>query len=135
MIPWSPLARGLLTRRPGNAQAEITSRAESDELLQLYQSSQDKEIVVAAARIADQRGVKLAQVALAWLLSNPVLIAPIVGVSKLQHLEDAAGAVKTKLTAEEIETLERPYEARPTMGITPPFRYPRPGAVHDRNPA
>lgn len=131
VIPWSPLARGLLARRPDNAN---TARAESDGLIQHYHSPQDREIIARVADAAGQRGVTPSQVALAWLLSKPALAAPILGVSKLQHLEDAVGAVDIQLTREEIDALERPYQAKPSLGITPPFRFPRPGAVHDRNP-
>jgi aryl-alcohol dehydrogenase-like predicted oxidoreductase len=132
MIPWSPLARGLLARKPAATNAENTSRAESDNLYQLYQTLQDKEIVETVARIAEQRGVKPAQVALAWLLAKPGVTAPIVGASKLHHLEDAVAAVDVKLTDQEVEALEHPYQPKPSWGITPPFNYPKPGAVHDR---
>jgi diketogulonate reductase-like aldo/keto reductase len=71
-------------------------------------------------------------VALAWLLSKPTVAAPIVGASKLSHLEDTAAAVELRLTADEIEALEHPYQPKPHMGITPPFRMPLSGAVHDR---
>jgi aryl-alcohol dehydrogenase-like predicted oxidoreductase len=127
MIPWSPLARGVLTRKP-----TVTERSASDSLLSYYQSPQDEAITEIAAQIAEQRGIKPVQVALAWLLSKPALTAPIVGVSKLHHLEDAAASVTIKLTIEEIAALEQLYLPKPTLGITPPFRYPQPGAVHDR---
>ncbi len=133
MIPWSPLARGLLARGPEDFGTQITPRAESDALLQHYHEPQDREIIQQVAVIAQQRGITPAQVALAWLLSRPALAAPILGVSKLRHLEDAVGAVDVHLTADEIAALERPYQARPSLGITPPFRFPRPGAVHDRD--
>jgi aryl-alcohol dehydrogenase-like predicted oxidoreductase len=132
VIPWSPLARGALARKPAGAQTP-TSRSASDEILRFYQAPQDAEIAEAVAQIAERRGVKPAQVALAWLLSKPALAAPIVGASRLQHLEDAAAAVDIKLTVEEIAALERPYRPKPTLGITPPFRYPELGAVHDRS--
>jgi 1-deoxyxylulose-5-phosphate synthase len=132
VIPWSPLARGALTRKPTGA-SSTTARSVSDPTLQFYQTAQDAEIAEAVAQVAEQRGVKPAQVALAWLLSKPALTAPIAGTSKLRHLEDAAAAVDVKLTSEEIAALERPYRPKPTLGITPPFSYPRPGAVHDRN--
>jgi 1-deoxyxylulose-5-phosphate synthase len=130
MIPWSPQARGLLARKPTSE--EKTPRAEADQFAQHYQAFQDSAIVDAVVRTAERRGIKPAQVALAWLLSKPVLTAPIVGASKLHHLEDAADAVEIRLTTEEIEALECLYQPKPSFGITPPFRYPKPGAVHDR---
>ena len=144
MIPWSPLARGLLARSPaadrasgaiageGGAVAAPTERAASDPLVQFYQTDADQQIRQTVAAIADDRGVKPSQVALAWLFRQPALAAPIVGVSKLNHLEDAIGAVGIELTDEECERLESPYVARPTIGITPPFGPPRPGRIHDR---
>jgi aryl-alcohol dehydrogenase-like predicted oxidoreductase len=110
----------------------MTVRASGDPLIQFYASPQDQEIVAAVNRVAEQRGVKAAQVALAWLLSKPALAAPIVGASKLYHLEDAAAAVDVVLAAEEIAQLERPYLPKPTMGITPPYNYPKAGVLHDR---
>lgn len=133
MIPWSPLARGILGRRPEPNQ-QSTTRAETDRLLWFYQSPADQAIIEAVAQVADQRGVTMAQVALAWLLSRPTVTAPIVGMTKLSHLEDAVGAVDIRLTTEEIAMLERPYQSLPTMGITPPFQAPQPGIIHDRNP-
>ncbi len=131
MIPWSPLARGLLARKPD--ETETTSRSHSDGLIQLYQSPCDRAIALRVGEVAAQRGIKPSQVALAWLLSKPVVTAPIVGVSKLQHLEDAVSATEIQLTSEECEYLETLYQPKPTVGITPPFSYPKSGAVHDRH--
>ena len=130
MTPWSPLARGILAR--ADIPGEKTDRSEADPILALFRTPADREIVAQVARIAGQRGVKPAQVALAWLLAKPAVAAPIIGASKLPHLQVAAAAVELELTAEEIEALERPYCPRPHAGITPPFRMPPPGAVHDR---
>lgn len=129
VIPWSPLARGLLAR---GTLDETTSRSESDGLLKWYQLPQDREIVERVAALAQQRGATSAQIATAWMLSKPAITAPIIGVSKLNHLDDMAAAVEIELTPEEIEHLEERYQARPTIGISPPFASPRPGAVHDR---
>jgi aryl-alcohol dehydrogenase-like predicted oxidoreductase len=133
------LARGMLARGPALATAENrienTMRAESDSSLQFYSAPQDQEIDRAVACMAEKRRIKPAQVALAWLLSKPALAAPIVGASKLHHVEDAAAAVEIVLTAEEIEQLKHPYLAKVTMGITPPFSFPKAGAVHDRDVA
>ncbi len=129
MIPWSPLARGLLAR---GTLDNTTSRSESDGLIKWYQLPQDKEIVARVAAVAQQHGATPAQIALAWMLSKPAITAPIVGVSKLNHLDDMAASVDIRLSPEETEQLEQPYQARPTIGITPPFASPRAGAVHDR---
>jgi len=132
VIPWSPLARGLLARRPARTADAATARAESDPLVRLYRAPEDLEIIAEVARIAEARGCTMSQVALAWLLSKPALAAPIVGASQLHHVGDAAAAVDIRLTMEEIAALERPYRAKPSFGITPPYRYPQPGAIHDR---
>lgn len=131
MIPWSPLARGLLARPNTDAPA-TTSRSESDNLLQFYRGPQDNEIIKIVNRIALERGSRPSQVALAWLMSKSVVAAPIVGASKLHHLEEAVASLEIRLTADEIAALEYPYQAKPHLGITPPFHYPQPGAVHDR---
>src|SRR5215813_9231883 len=105
VIPWSPLARGRLTRD----WSETTHRIETDEFGKtLYTSSveSDRKVVQSVAEVAATRGVPRAQVALAWLLSKPVITAPIVGASKPNHLEDAVAAVSLKLSAEEIRKLE-----------------------------
>ncbi len=129
VIPWSPLARGWLTRPASSAP---TSRAAADPLMQLYGTPADLKIIETVVNLAEQRGVSPAQIALAWLLANPVVTAPIVGVSKLAHLDDAISAVEVQLTADEIALLEANYQPKPTVGITPPFKMPSAGAVHDR---
>ncbi|MFZ6031379.1 MAG: aldo/keto reductase [Chloroflexota bacterium] len=131
MIPWSPLARGVLARQPAG-ETEITSRSEVDPFVKAFQTEADRQIVTAVCNIAGVRQVKPGQVALAWLLARPALAAPILGVSKLHHLEEAVAAVDIRLTDDETDTLEAPYRVRPSFGITPPFDYPPPGAVHDR---
>jgi 1-deoxyxylulose-5-phosphate synthase len=107
VIPWSPLARGRLTRD----WEEKTKRSESDPFgARLYDpESSDREIVTRVAEVAAERQVGRAQIALAWLLSKPVVTAPIIGATKLEHLEDAVAAVELELTAEEIARLEEPY--------------------------
>jgi len=117
VIPWSPLARGRLTR---DWDAK-TNRTETDEFGKtLYTSSvnSDRRTVERVAGIASERGVSRAQVALAWLLSKPVITAPIVGASKPNHLEDAVAAVGLKLTDEEIKRLEEPYVPHPVVGFS-----------------
>lgn len=130
MIPWSPLARGLLSRPSGAVQP--TARSESDPLLALFGSAADQAIMTRVQQLAEQRDCPPAQVALAWLLAQPAVAAPIVGVSKLSHLTDAAAAVTVRLTAAELDRLEEPYQPKPHAGITPPYAYPKAGAVHDR---
>ncbi len=109
-IPWSPIARGRLARPWG----ETTERSETDAYGKtLYQKTEaaNREINAAVADIAKARGVKMAQVALAWVLQQQPVTAPIVGVTKLGHLEDAIGALEVKLTAEEMARLEAPYHS------------------------
>jgi aryl-alcohol dehydrogenase-like predicted oxidoreductase len=108
VIPWSPLARGVLT---GNKQAN-TTRANSDDFAtKLYQKAADADARVLddLRAVAQKRGVPPAQIALAWLLHQPALVAPIVGASKMPHLEDAVAAAALELSDEEIATLERSY--------------------------
>ena len=85
--------------------------------------------------IADRRGVKPAQVSLAWLLSKDVVTAPIVGATKLSHISDAVGSLSIKLKDEEVEVLEATYTPKPSFGITPPYAISAPGNLHDRNQA
>ena len=113
VIPWSPLARGRLTR----AWDEQTERAQTDEFGKTLYHSSDKPIVEAVAKIADERGVSRAQVALAWMLSKPVITAPIIGASKLSHLDDAVAALSLKLTDDEIQALEAPYSPHAVAGF------------------
>jgi len=114
VVPWSPLARGRLTR-PWETK---TSRSETDEFGRNLYREQDRVIVESVADVARNRGVNRAQVALAWVLQQPVVTAPIVGVTKTQHLEDAVAALDVELSAEEVTTLEQPYTARPVAGLT-----------------
>jgi len=117
VIPWSPLARGRLTRD----WQEKSARSETDEFgktLYAQSGNSDKRIVERVARIAAKRGVSRAQVALAWLLSKPVITAPIVGATKLQHLDDALAALPMKLSADEIASLEKPYVPHAVAGFT-----------------
>jgi aryl-alcohol dehydrogenase-like predicted oxidoreductase len=115
VLPWSPLARGRLTR----AWDETSERQQTDDFGKtLYPDLQaDRQIVERVASLAASRGVPRAQVALAWLLSKPGVTAPIVGASKLGHLEDAAAAVSLRLTADEIKSLEEPYTPHAVAGF------------------
>lgn len=104
-IPWSPLAKGRLARPWG----ERTGRSESDPLGGRFDDEQDRPIVDAVARVAEARGVPMALVALAWVLRNPVVTAPIIGATKPRHLEDAAAALDIELTPQEVQAVEGPY--------------------------
>ncbi len=105
VIPWSPLARGRLTRDWDAA----TSRSETDEFGSSLYRDEDRRVVDQVAAVAEQRGVPRAQVALAWLLHQPVVTSPIVGVTKPQHLADAVAAVDLELSDSELETLGAGY--------------------------
>ena len=120
VIPWSPLARGLLAGgRRSLDDDSSTTRASSDGFFRhLYDQPSDWDVVQAAAQVADQRGDPPAQVALAWLLSRPAVTAPIIGATKLEHLEVAIGAVDVELSPEEINQLEAPYRPHPVRGFS-----------------
>jgi aryl-alcohol dehydrogenase-like predicted oxidoreductase len=109
IIPWSPLARGLLTR----AWDAQTARRGRDRYINRLYGETDRLIVSALAGVAAARGVPPAQVALAWLLAQPGVSAPIVGVTRPGHLQDALAACDLELTAGEIAALEAPYRPRP----------------------
>jgi aryl-alcohol dehydrogenase-like predicted oxidoreductase len=118
VIPWSPLARGRLTR-PASAY-NTTKRADTDQYGKtLYDGAEqsDEAILAAVERIAKQRGVPMAQVALAWLLAQPGITAPIIGASKPHHLDDAIAALDLKLTQEELDALSSPYVPRRIAGF------------------
>lgn len=115
VIPWSPLARGVLTRKP--EERNDTKRAQTDAFgKSLYTHESDMEIVKRVTEIAEQRGVSNATVAMAWMLSKPVITSPIIGASKPGHLEDAVAALSLKLTNEEIGKLEELYQPRKIEG-------------------
>jgi aryl-alcohol dehydrogenase-like predicted oxidoreductase len=119
VIPWSPLARGLLagSRKALNDRSS-TARAKSDTFSgQLYDQPGDWEVVEANQRVAAARNVSPAQTALAWLLSRPGVTAPIIGATKPEHLEDAVRAVDLKLTADEVKALEAPYKPHEVRGM------------------
>lgn len=131
MIPWSPMARGFLAR--AMQPEKSTARSETDEYTSWFKMEHDRNVIEQVANISHQRGIKPAQVALSWLLSRPAVAAPIVGASKLEHLEQAVAAVDIALTIEEVEALEAPYHPKPHLGITIPSPGPKPGGVHDRD--
>jgi aryl-alcohol dehydrogenase-like predicted oxidoreductase len=120
LVPWSPLARGTLTRpKPADARVrhDATARSASDDYSpRLYDSPSDWDVVDAVDRVAAARGVPMAEVALAWLLSRPGVVAPIVGATKLEHLETALRALALTLSAEEASGLEAPYRPHAVRG-------------------
>lgn len=107
-IPWSPLAKGRLARPWGTQ----TLRSDTDPLGARYDGAGDQALVDAVQQVAEARGVPMAQIALAWVLQNPVVDAPIVGPTKPHHLTDAVAALDLTLTPEEITSLEAPYTPR-----------------------
>ena len=120
LIPWSPLARGFLAgnRKPDEDKKESeTTRARTDDFAHsLYYRPSDFTVVDRLTEIAQARGVKNAQIALAWMLSRTGVSAPIIGASKAYQLEDALAALSIQLTPEEIARLEEPYEPHPVLG-------------------
>ncbi|MGW2713329.1 aldo/keto reductase, partial [Streptomyces sp. NPDC001356] len=112
VLPWSPLARGRLTRDWG----AVTERSANDDFGSRLYLESDHAIVEAVTRIAGERGVPRAQVALAWLLHQDTVAAPIVGAAKPHHIEDAVAAVELELSEKEIEELERPYTPHEISG-------------------
>jgi len=117
-LPWSPLARGLLAgARRSMGDRESTTRAKTDEYAtSLYTDANDWDVVEALNAVARERGGQAAEVALAWLMSKPVVTAPIVGTTKPQHLDAALRAVELSLSAEEIKQLEAPYRPHKIVG-------------------
>ncbi len=118
VIPWSPLARGRLTRA---WQVESTKRSETDQYARtLYTRTEeeDRKGVDRVGEVAKQRGVSHAQVALGWMLSKPYITAPIVGATKPHHLKDAVAALSLRLTPEEIASLEQPYTPHDVAGFS-----------------
>ena len=104
-IPWSPLAKGRLARPWG----ERTQRSDTDPIGRSFFGDADRPIAEAVQRVAEARGIPMAQVALAWVLKNPVVAAPIVGATKPHHLPDAVAALDVQLSDDQIRTLEEPY--------------------------
>jgi len=117
LIPWSPLARGFLAGNRRPTDRGETTRAKSDEFAhRLYYQESDFQVVDRVAQIAKNRGVNNVQVALAWILQQPGLTAPIIGATKANHLDDAVKALELKLEPEELKALEEPYRPHPILG-------------------
>ncbi|MBC3793387.1 aldo/keto reductase [Spirosoma utsteinense] len=117
VIPWSPLARGLLTGKRSRERNE-TERAKTDAFgKSLYSRDDDFDIADLVTKLGEARGIPATQIALAWLFSKPVVTAPIIGASKPGHLEDAVGALSITLSDDEIRQLEAAYQPHPVLGF------------------
>lgn len=116
LIPWSPLARGLLAGNRERGGERRTVRASSDRLAERLYEDSDFAVVDAVRAVAAERGVPPAQVALAWLLGRPGITAPIVGATRLGHVEDAVAAASLTLDEDEVARLEAPYRPHPILG-------------------
>jgi aryl-alcohol dehydrogenase-like predicted oxidoreductase len=112
-IPWSPLAKGRLARPWG----EKTRRSDTDAVGRRFFQRDDRAIVEAVAAIARERSIPMAQVALAWVLRNPLVAAPLIGATKPHHLADAVAALDVQLTEDEAKALEEPYTTREPTGF------------------
>jgi aryl-alcohol dehydrogenase (NADP+) len=112
LIPWSPLARGRLA---SNHRSQ-SLRSRTDEFGKRMYGDGDDIVVDRVDEIARQHGVAPARVALAWMLTKPEVTAPIVGASKMAHLEDAVAALEVKLSEDEVKRLEEPYQPHPVLG-------------------
>jgi aryl-alcohol dehydrogenase (NADP+) len=116
VIPWSPLARGFLAGGRGAPKEGNTERARTDEFSpRLYYREADHKVVAAVGEVAKARGLTNMQVALAWVLRNKAITAPIVGASKLGHIDDAVSALDVTLSDDEAKTLEAPYQPKPVL--------------------
>ena len=116
VLPWSPLARGLLSGSHRRGRGGATLRAETDEYSRNLYTDADFDVVDRVVALAARRGVPPAQIALAWLLHQPSVAAPIVGASKMQHLDDAVAALSVALSDEERRFLEEPYRPHSVRG-------------------
>jgi aryl-alcohol dehydrogenase (NADP+) len=115
LIPWSPMARGFLGRKRDNG--EETARSKTDQYAHdMYYSDDDFSVAERTQEIAAERGVTPSQIALAWVLNKPYITAPIIGSSKIDHLEQSITALEIKLSVEEITRLEEPYRPHPILG-------------------
>ena len=118
VIPWSPLARGMLAGNRTRSGEQLTKRAQSDAFGDsLYKPEIDFDVIERAHEVAVEREVSTPQVALAWLMSRPGVTAPIVGATKIEHLDDILAAEKLSLAADEVVRLEEPYAPHRVVGI------------------
>ncbi|GGX14264.1 aldo/keto reductase [Streptomyces noursei] len=112
-LPWCPLAKGRLARPHGHR----TARSAADPVGQRFFGDNDRPIIDAVHHVATERGISMARVALAWVIGNPVVAAPVIGATDPRHLDDAIAALDVRLTDEEIKTLEAPYTPRQPTGF------------------
>ena len=118
MLPWSPLARGLLAGSRTSSGERLTTRARTDAFIDSwYRPDLDFPVIDRVAEVAAELGVSPAQVALAWLLHKPGVTAPVVGATRVAHLEDALAAGELAMGEDEIFPLEEPYLPHPVSGI------------------
>ncbi len=116
VIPWSPLARGFLAGGRAQPKEGNTERSRTDEFSpRLYFRDADFKVVDVVSELAKARGLTNMQVALAWVLRNPAITSPIIGASKLGHLEEAVSALDVKLSDDEAKMLEKPYQPKPVL--------------------
>jgi len=117
LIPWSPLARGFLAGNRTREKSGSTVRARTDEFAQqMYYQPDDFTVADRVQEVAREHGRKPTQIALAWLLSRPGMTAPIIGASKMEHLDDAVAALEVKFSGDDIKRLEEPYRPHPILG-------------------
>jgi len=117
VIPWSPLARGFLSGNRTREEWGVTSRAKTDDFAhQMYYQESDFTVVERVEVVADKKGVSPSQIALAWLLHQPGVTAPIIGASKMPHLEENVAALDIELSTEELNSLQEPYTPHPVLG-------------------
>ena len=117
VLPWSPLARGFLSGNRSLQEWGDTARAKSDDFAhKMYYQESDFTVVERVIELAKKRGVTPSQVALAWLLHQPGVTAPIIGASKMRHLEEDAAALEIDLSGDELAALEEPYQPHPVLG-------------------
>ena len=117
VIPYAPVAKGLLTRKPSKERNE-TLRAQTDAVGKRMYSDEDLKIAQRVNDVAEARGLPMAQIALAWILSKPVVTAPIIGATKTHHPDDAVAALSVQLTPDEIHHLEEAYQPHPVIGFS-----------------
>jgi aryl-alcohol dehydrogenase (NADP+) len=120
VIPWSPLARGFLCGNRSRDGKSLTTRAGSDPFAKPYYTEDGFAIVDAVAKVAAARGVSPGEVALAWILQAPGVTAPIIGTTRLKHLDEAIKGLELELTAEEVAAMEAPYRPHPISGYENP---------------
>lgn len=117
LIPWSPMARGFFAKNRTRGGGGETARAKSDPFAnQLYFREEDFVVAERANEIAEARGASGSQIALAWLLNKPHVTSPIIGATKMDHLEQAIAALEIQLSEDEVKQLEEPYKPHPIRG-------------------